>query len=54
MMQKPLPVVLSNAIAIGYGAVVNNSNTVRVGNTNVTSIDSQLLVSPPTSASKKT
>ncbi len=38
---------LSNAIAIGYGAVANNSNAVRIGDTNVTSIDLQVAWSFP-------
>src|SRR6185312_7062031 len=45
---------LSNATAIGFGAIVNVSNKVRIGNTNVTTIEGQVAYTFPSDGRFKT
>ena len=44
---------LTNATAIGNGAIVNNSNKIRLGNTNVTVIEGQVAFTFPSDKSQK-
>src|SRR5262249_914032 len=44
---------LTNATAIGFGAIVNNSNKIRLGNTQVTVIEAQVAFTFPSDKTQK-
>jgi len=47
---RPSTTSLNNVSAIGFGAIVNDSNSIRVGNTSITSIQGQVAFSSPSDA----